>query len=621
MKKTYDAIVIGGGHAGVEAAHALAAMGHQTLILSLTLDAIAFLACNPNIGGTGKGHLVKEIDALGGLMGILADKATIQTRMLNTGNGPAVQSLRAQVDKALYHRLAKAALENEPNLTVLEGEAVELLTEDGNVCGVRTAMGDTYYAKAVVLATGVYLESRIVVGDYIRETGPNGYSRSSRLSASLRRCGLSIQRFKTGTPARVLASSIDFSKMVPQYGDDGIPTFSYMTDSKVRNDYLCYLTYTNEATHKIILDNIDKAPLYNGTISGVGPRYCPSIESKIMRFKDKERHQIFIEPEGADTTEMYVQGMSTSLPYDVQEKMLASVAGLENAKIMRYGYAIEYDCLDATELYPTLENKILRGLFSAGQANGSSGYEEAAAQGLMAGINAAHFLEAREGLVLRRDQAYIGVLIDDLVTKGADEPYRMMTSRAEYRLKLRQDNADIRLTEIGRQAGLVKDDRYQRYLQHKAEIERAQKLLSLTFSPDKVAGIFAERGESLPKSGLSARDFLKRTALHAEDLAKVSEEFAAVSPRALSYVETELKYEGYLEKQRREIREEAKLEELSLPADFDYDKVEGLLTEARQKLQKIKPLTLAQASRISGVTPADITVLIIHLKKKAHKQP
>jgi tRNA uridine 5-carboxymethylaminomethyl modification enzyme len=619
MNKTFDAIVIGGGHAGVEAAHALAAMGHNTLILSLTLDAIAFLACNPNIGGTGKGHLVKEIDALGGIMGILADKATIQTRMLNTGNGPAVQSLRAQVDKALYHRLAKAVLETTPNLSILEGEATELLIENNTVKGIRTAMGDTYFAKAIILATGVYLDSRIIIGECIRETGPNGYIRSSKLSANLSRLGLSIRRFKTGTPARVLASSIDFSKMIPQYGDQGIPAFSYMTDYKVRNDYLCYLTYTNQTTHKIILDNLDKAPLYNGTISGIGPRYCPSIESKIVRFKDKERHQVFIEPEGADTTEMYVQGMSTSLPYDVQEKMLATIAGLENVKIMRYGYAIEYDCLDATEFYPTLQSKKIQGFFSAGQSNGSSGYEEAAAQGLMAGINAALYLEKREGLVLRRDQAYIGVLIDDLVTKGADEPYRMMTSRAEYRLQLRQDNADIRLTEIGRAVGLVKDDRYQKYLEHTAEIGRIQKMLSLTFSPDKIAEVFAMRGEPLPKSGLSAKDFLRRTALNADDLVKVSKEFAEVSPRALAYVETELKYEGYLEKQKREIREEARLEELALPADFDYDKVEGLLTEARQKLQKIKPLTIAQASRISGVTPADITVLIIYLKKKAAK--
>jgi len=619
MGKTYDAIVVGGGHAGVEAAYALAATRHDTLILSLTLDAIAFLACNPNIGGTGKGHLVKEVDALGGLMGILADQATIQTRMLNTGNGPAVQSLRAQVDKALYHRLAKAALESTPHLSVLEGEATELLTEGGAVKGVKTAMGDTFFAKVVVLATGVYLDSRIIVGDYVRDTGPNGYTRSSGLSASLSGCGLTLRRFKTGTPARVLASSIDFSKMVPQYGDRGIPTFSYMTENKVRNDFLCFLTYTNETTHQIILDNIDKAPLYNGTISGVGPRYCPSIESKIVRFKDKDRHQVFIEPEGADTTEMYIQGMSTSMPYHVQEKMIASIAGLEHAKIMRYGYAIEYDCLDATELYPTLESKIVKGLFSAGQSNGSSGYEEAAAQGIMAGINAAHLLDKREGLVLRRDQAYIGVLIDDLVTKGADEPYRMMTSRAEYRLQLRQDNADVRLTELGREAGLVKDDRYHKYLEHMAEIARVNTLLSLTFSPDKVAEVFALRGEPAPKSGLSARDFLRRSTLSAHDIVMVSKEFAEVSPRALTYVETELKYEGYLEKQRREIREESRLEALALPADFDYDKVEGLLTEARQKLQKIKPLTIAQASRISGVTPADITVLIIYMKKHGKK--
>ena len=616
MSKTYDAIVVGAGHAGVEAAHALAAMGHNTLIISMTLDAIAFLACNPNIGGTGKGHLVKEVDALGGLMGELADKATIQTRMLNLGNGPAVHSLRAQVDKSLYHRLAKAALETTPNLTVLEGEAVSLLCENGAVCGIQTALGETLYAKAVILCTGVYLASRIITGEYVRDTGPNGFSRSGKLSQSLAANGLSLVRFKTGTPARILASSIDFSKMEPQFGDKGIPTFSFMTEYEVRNDYLCYLTYTNKTTHDIILRNLDRAPLYNGTIEGVGPRYCPSIESKIMRFKDKDRHQVFIEPEGADTSEMYVQGLSTSLPYQVQEEMLASVAGLEHAKIMRYGYAIEYDCLDPTELFPTLESKKIKGLYAAGQANGSSGYEEAAAQGIVAGINAALYLDGKEGIVLRRDQAYIGVMIDDLVTKGVDEPYRMMTSRAEYRLQLRQDNADIRLTEFGRKIGLVKDDRYRKFLAHKKEIEKIETLLSTSFSPAALSSLFEEKGEPAPKSGMSAKEFLKRTKLSAEDLVSISPLFQDCSMRALKYVETELKYEGYLEKQRREIREEARLEGLSLPTDFDYNKVDGLLTEARQKLQKIRPLTLAQASRISGVTPADITVLIIYLKKR-----
>lgn len=615
MSKTYDAIVVGGGHAGVEAAHALAKMGNNTLIISLSLEAIAFLACNPNIGGTGKGHLVKEVDALGGLMGVLADKATIQTRMLNLGNGPAVHSLRAQVDKALYHRLAKQALENTPNLTVYEGEATELICSDGKVCGIKTALGETLNTSVVVLCTGVYLSSRIIIGDYIKDTGPSGYSYSTKLSQSLAKAGLSIKRFKTGTPPRILASSVDFSKMVPQYGDIGIPKFSFITDDTVRNDHICYLTYTNQTTHDIVLANLDKSPLYNGTIGGVGPRYCPSVESKIVLFKDKDRHQIFIEPEGADTSEMYVQGLSTSMPYDIQDKMVASVVGLENAKIMRYGYAIEYDCLDPTELYPTLESKAIRGLYAAGQANGSSGYEEAAGQGIMAGINAARYLQGKQGIVLRRDQAYIGVLIDDLVTKGADEPYRMMTSRAEYRLQLRQDNADIRLTEIGRQAGLVDDDRYARFIAYQKEIDKIKDMLAISFAPSAVNPLLQDKGEALLKSGISARDFLRRTNLHAEDLVQVYPDFGSCDMRALKYIETEIKYEGYLEKQRREIREEARLEEVAIPADLDYNKVSGLLTEARTKLDKIRPLTIAQASRISGVTPADITVLIIYLKK------
>lgn len=615
--KAYDAIVVGGGHAGVEAAHALAAMGHNTLMISLTLEAIAFLACNPNIGGTGKGHLVKEVDALGGLMGILADKATIQARMLNLGNGPAVHSLRAQVDKALYHRLAKQALESTPNLTILEGEVTEILCEGGEITGVKTALGETYLAKAVVLCTGVYLDSRIVIGEYSRDSGPSGFQASFRLSESLEKLGIPLMRFKTGTPPRLLASSIDYSKMAPQYGDKGIPTFSFMSDNFNRNDFLCYLTYTNKTTHDIILSNLHRAPIFNGFIEGVGPRYCPSIEAKVVRFKDKDRHQVFIEPEGTDTHEVYAQGLSTSLPYDIQDKMVASVAGLEDAKIMRYGYAIEYDCVDPTALYPTLAIKTVKGLFSAGQANGSSGYEEAAAQGIMAGINAALYLQGREGFVLRRDQAYIGVLIDDLVTKGVDEPYRMMTSRAEYRLHLRQDNADIRLTETGRSLGLVKEDRYKRYLEHKKEIERIEGLLSVSFSPASVKDLFEAKGETPPKSGISAKDFLKRTRLTADDLMAASPDFAGCDLRALKYVETELKYEGYLDKQRREIREEARLEELVIPDGFDYDKVEGLLSEAREKLKKICPLTVGQASRIYGVTPADITVLIICLKKKS----
>lgn len=615
MDKRYDAIVIGAGHAGAEAAYILAKLNKKTLLLSLSLEAVAFMACNPNIGGTGKGHLVKEIDALGGIMGEIADLATIQTRMLNLGNGPAVHSLRAQVDKNLYHRAMKARLEDTKNLTILEGEAKEILIEEGKVVGVVTGMGDTYSARAVVIATGVYLNSRIITGDYVKDVGPAGFMRSSLLTDNLLALGLDIRRFKTGTPPRVLSSSIDYDVMETQNGDIGNPTFSMLTEGDVRNDKACYLTYTNEETHRIIIENLDKAPMYNGVIQGTGPRYCPSIETKVMRFQDKDRHQIFVEPEGADTYEMYIQGLSTSMPYDVQERMLHSIKGLEHAKITRYGYAIEYDCLNPLELNASLAIKKYEGLYSAGQINGSSGYEEAGAQGIIAGINASRYLDNLPPFIIRRDLAYIGVLIDDLVTKGTNEPYRMMTSRAEHRLFLRQDNADLRLTEIGRELGTVDDERYARFLERKAQIKEIEDILDKRFSIESVKEVCELRGETLPKSAISAREFLKRNYLTAEDLCKISEEFDAKDKRALKYVEVELKYEGYLKKQAQAIKDAQRMEEKTLPKDLDYMSIDGLRIEARQKLDEVKPLTLAQASRISGVTPADVTVLILYLRK------
>ncbi len=611
--KTYDAIVVGGGHAGIESAFALAKKGHSTLLISLTLNALGFMPCNPNVGGTAKGHIVREIDALGGQMGIVADMATIQTRMLNLGNGAAVHSLRNQVDKDKYHRLMKYRIEKEPNLDVLEGEVSEIIASDGEVKGVKTALGDEYACKAIVVCTGVYLNSRIIIGDYTKNCGPAGYQNATMLTDCLLKLGLPIRRFKTGTPMRVLKSSVDVTKMVEQRGDEGIYPFSEMTDYKVKNDYVCYLTYTNPETHKIILDNLDRSPLYNGSITSTGPRYCPSIETKVVRFKDKDRHQIFIEPEGENDEEMYVQGLSTSLPFDVQEKMLHSVAGLEHAKIMRYGYAIEYDCLDPVALYPTLGVKTIKGLYTAGQINGSSGYEEAAGQGLLAGINAALYIENADPLVLTRDISYIGVLVDDLVTKGTEEPYRMMTSRAEYRLNLRQDNADLRLTEIGRRIGLVDDERYARFQKKLAEKKVIYELLKKRYSPSEVENVFLSKGEPVPKTGITAEEVLKRSTLAVADLIAIDDTFNGVDRFLLNQVETEIKYAGYLIKQEQAIKEMHKMEMKVLGADFDYDSVEGLRNEAREKLKSVRPLTLAQASRISGVNPADIVVLMLHL--------
>ena len=615
MIKSYDAIVIGAGHAGVEAAHALATMGKRTLLTTLSLEAVSFMACNPNIGGTAKGHLVKEVDALGGIMGEIADKATLQTRMLNLGNGPAVHSLRAQVDKNLYHRLIKERMERTVNLAILEAEVVDILVENGAVTGVKTAMGDVYQAKAVVIASGVYLNSRIITGDYSRATGPAGFMRSEGLTENLLRLGLDIRRFKTGTPPRLLSSSIDYDKMEVQKGDEGLPTFSMLTEGEVRNDKVCYLTYTNQKTHEIILGNLDRAPMYNGAITGTGPRYCPSIETKVVRFADKERHQIFIEPEGADTEEMYAQGLSTSMPYDIQEQMVHSVRGLENAIITRYGYAIEYDCINPLELDVSLGIKKIKGLYSAGQINGSSGYEEAGAQGLVAGVNASRYIDGKEPFTLRRDEAYIGVLIDDLVTKGTEEPYRMMTSRAEYRLHLRQDNADMRLTEIGKELGLVTEERYSKYQQKVSQINDIKQKLKTRYKAEEVEEAFQKIGESLPQGSISGEDILKRGRATKQTLLEVDGSFHEYSPEALSYVAVELKYEGYLKKEEGAIKEARRMEEKKLSKDIDYFDVEGLRLEARQKLNDHKPMTLAQASRISGVTPADVTVLILHLRK------
>ena len=611
----YDAIVVGAGHAGIEAGLALARMGHKTVIMTISLDNIGFLACNPSIGGTAKGHLVREIDALGGEMAIAADKTLLQIKMLNTGKGPAVQSLRGQADKVLYHQYMKRVLEEEKNLDLVQQEATELIVKDGKIAGVKTAMGIEYRAKTVVVCSGVYLNARIIIGEYVKDEGPSGFARATGLTQSFIDNGIEIRRFKTGTPARLDKNSIDFTKMVRQDGDENISAFSFMTKEKLVNKEPCYLTYTNPKTHEVIVKNLDRSPIYNGEITGVGPRYCPSIETKVMRFRDKERHQIFIEPESSTTNEMYAQGLSSSLPYDVQEEMYHTIEGLEHCKFLRYAYAIEYDCLNPMELLPSLMTKKIAGLFTAGQINGSSGYEEAAAQGLIAGINASLYLRGQEPLVLRRDQAYIGVLIDDLVTKGTEEPYRMMTSRAEYRLFLRQDNADLRLTQIGYDIGLATKERLDNTLEKKAQVEKIIELANKTVSPKTVNGLLEEKGETTVKSGIMIKDLFKRTAVKYTDIVDLFSEFAEFREDALIEAETELKYEGYLQKQLSQIKETAKLENKKLPENIDYFAMNGLRVEARQKLDMIRPLNLGQASRISGVSPADINVLIVYLQK------
>lgn len=614
----YDVVVVGAGHAGCESALATARMGLKTLMLTLNLDSVGFLACNPSIGGTAKGHLVCEIDALGGEMGINADKSTIQRRMLNSSKGYAVQSLRVQADKNKYHTNLKKTLENQENLFLRQGEASNILVEDNKVIGIETKQGEKFSTKAIIICSGVYLKSRIIIGKYSKNVGPNGFANASDLSDSLTKLGFKLRRFKTGTPVRIDGKTIDYSLLDIQKGEDNIQTFSTLTEQKPRNVADCYLTYTNENTHKLILDNLDKAPMYNGDIEGVGPRYCPSIESKVVRFADKNRHQLFIEPEGMDTNEVYLQGFSTSMPVELQADMVHSLKGLENAFIMRDAYAIEYDCIDATTLYPTLESKNISGLYFAGQINGTSGYEEAGAQGIVAGINAALKIQNKEPLILKRSESYIGVLIDDLVTKPTNEPYRMMTSRAEYRLTLRQDNADIRLTEIGRKCGLVDNNRYDIYKKHLEQINELDSVLDKIYKPKEISNFLEECGEQANKtSGITLKDALRRAGVTAEKLQAFAPDILGkYDIRALKEWEINLKYEGYLKKQEIQINQAKKSEEKNIPSDIDYNTIKGLRLEARQKLSDIKPLTLAQASRISGVSPADISVLTIYLKMK-----
>ena len=615
MNKQFDAIVIGAGHAGCEAALALARTGQKTLLLTLNLDSIGFLACNPSIGGTAKGHLVCEIDALGGEMGVNTDNTLIQIRMLNRSKGPAVYSLRAQADKIQYHTRMKSVLEHQENLWLKQAEVSEILTKDGKVTGIKTAQGETFEAKAVIVATGVYLKSRIIIGQYTRESGPNGFAPATELTASLQKLGFNIFRFKTGTPARVKGSTIDYSKLQVQTGDEDIQSFSFITKDKPKNKAVCYLTATTKETKEIIKANIDKAPLYCGLIKGVGPRYCPSIEDKIMRFANKETHQVFLEPEALTTDEIYVQGVSTSMPVDVQEEMYHSITGLENVEIMRNAYAIEYDCIDSLQLKPTLEYKAIEGLYTAGQINGTSGYEEAAAQGLIAGLNASLYLRGKEQIVLGRNTSYIGVLIDDLVTKGTNEPYRMMTSRAEYRLWLRQDNADIRLTEIGRGAGLVTDERWAVFQQKKADIERANEILKTKVKVDeKLENFMRVHNENVPKQNPKVYELLKRSNINIFDLNKEYGFFDGLPADVLEAVNTNVKYEGYLKQQEEDIAKMLKQEEALIPEGIDYSALKGLRLEARQKLAQVQPRTIAQASRISGVSPADISILIIYLK-------
>ena len=615
MNFHYDVIVVGAGHAGCEAALALARTGLKTAILTLNLDSIAFMACNPSIGGTAKGHLVREIDALGGEMGLNADATALQIKMLNVGKGAAVQSLRCQSDKHAYHARMKSVLERTENLRIIQSEAAEVIVENGKVAGLKTTDGGVISCRAVILCTGVYLNAQTITGDVIKKSGPNGFSAATALTQNLINLGYSVRRFKTGTPARVDFRTLDLSKLTPQYGEDNVGPFSFLSENPPANKLPCYLGYTNKKTHKIILNNLDRSPLYNGTIESTGPRYCPSIETKVVRFSDKERHQIFIEPEGENTLEAYVQGMSTSLPHDVQIDMYRTIEGLENIDIMRFAYAIEYDCIDTLDIYPTLEFKKVEGLYTAGQINGTSGYEEAAAQGLMAGLNASLKLRGLPPLVLGRDEAYIGVLIDDLVTKGTEEPYRMMTSRAEYRIELRQDNADFRLTQKGYDCGLVTKERYEKFTARKASYDEALRTLeTTTFTPDLTQELMTEYGFQKAAGALSYADMIKRgvpadkiySALGAPDFPK----------DVLESAEIYVRYEGYLKKNAEQIARAKKYEDKLLPENCDYSQIEGLRLEAREKLNKVKPRSLGQAARISGVNPADIAVLTVWLTLK-----
>ena len=613
---TYDVVVVGAGHAGCEAGLAAARMGMKTLMLSINLEAVAMMACNPSIGGTGKGHLVREIDALGGEMGINIDKTFIQSRMLNTAKGPAVHSLRAQADKNEYHIEMKKTLEAEENLHLKQGEVIDLMIEDGKACGVVLKTGAMYRSKAVILATGTFLAGKIFIGESVFESGPNGLAPSNELAQRLREYGLPIRRFKTGTPARALAKSLDYEKMIPQNGDETVVPFSFMNDDLQKDQVKCWLTYTNETTHEVIRRNFHRSALFGGQIEGVGPRYCPSIEDKVNRFADKKRHQLFIEPEGLYTEEMYIQGMSSSLPEDVQEEFYKTIEGLEHLEIVRPAYAIEYDCIDPLDLKVNLENRHIENLFCAGQFNGSSGYEEAAAQGLMAGINAVCKIKEEMPFILDRSEAYIGVLIDDLVTKGTNEPYRIMTSRAEYRLLLRQDNADMRLTERGYAVGLVKKDRYERLLKKKEVVaEETDRLKKKILQPDVVNPFLEEKGSTPVKSGISLLELLKRPEITYDDAAVIDDVRPKLSAHQKTMMEVQIKYEGYIIKQQQQIEKFKKLEHKKLPSDLNYFSIEGLRIEARQKLDALRPVSVGQASRISGVSPADINVLLIWLEK------
>ena len=624
LEQSFDIIVVGAGHAGCEAALASARLGLQTVMFTVSVDSIALMPCNPNVGGSSKGHLVRELDALGGEMGKNIDKTFIQSKMLNQSKGPAVHSLRAQADKQAYSTEMRKTLENTENLTIRQGEVTELLVEDNHITGVKTFSGATYHAKAVVLCTGTYLKARCIYGDVSNYTGPNGLQAANYLTDSLKKLGIEMFRFKTGTPARIAGNTIDYSKMEEQFGDKRVVPFSFSTDpeSVQIEQKSCWLTYTNEKTHEIIRANLDRSPLYSGMIEGTGPRYCPSIEDKVVRFADKKRHQVFIEPEGLYTNEMYIGGMSSSLPEDVQYEMYHSVPGLEHAKIVKNAYAIEYDCINPRQLYPTLEFKKIKGLFSGGQFNGSSGYEEAAAQGLIAGINAAMEVKGREQLILDRSEAYIGVLIDDLVTKENHEPYRMMTSRAEYRLLLRQDNADLRLRKKGWEVGLIDDETYHK-LQEKErriqeEIERVEH--ATVGGSAEVQSLLESLNSTLLKSGTTIAELIRRPELNYKVLAPIDKERPELPEDVCEQVEINIKYDGYIRRQMKQVEQFKKLEQKKLPEDIDYEDVGSLRIEARQKLEAYRPVSIGQASRISGVSPADISVLLVYLESRSgHK--